>query len=157
MSDELTKLMSMGFGQFVDKEKMAADKLFPTKNCFSAFIKKDIRKLQEDNLEQEFFKLARDKDCNRQNYIANFEKDMDKSSKHVAAKYNNNGEVSYSTPSTPASISKLNIPYIYPLYKFQSASTLMLEICSNKNPLKYSTHANLLIICNCERPCMKTE
>ena len=82
---------------------------------------------------------------------------MDKSSKHVAAKYNNNGEVSYSTPSTPASISKLNIPNIYPLYKFKSASTLMLEICSNKNPLKYSTHANLLIICNCERPCMKTE
>ena len=62
MSDELTKLMSMGFRQFVDKEKMAADKLFPTKNCFSAFIKKDIRKSQEDNLEQEFFKLAWDKD-----------------------------------------------------------------------------------------------
>ena len=47
LSDELTKLMSMGFGQFVDKEKMAADKLFPTKNCFSAFIKRDITKLEE--------------------------------------------------------------------------------------------------------------
>ena len=104
--------MSMGFGQFVDKDKMAADKLFPTKNCFSAFIKRDITKLEEDNLQQEFFKLARDKDCNRQNYIANFEKDMDKISKHVAAKYSSNGEVSYSNLSTPASISKLNIQYV---------------------------------------------
>ena len=114
--------MSMGFGQFVDKEKMTADKLFPTKNCFSAFIKRDITQLQENNLEQEFFKLARDKDCNRQNYIANFEKEMDKTSKHVAAKYSNNGEVSYSTPSTPASISKLNIHYISPLHHFTIAS-----------------------------------
>ena len=115
LSDELTKLMSMGFGQFVDKEKMAADKLFPTKNCFSAFIKRDITKLEEDNLEQEFFKLARDKDCNKQTYIANFEKDMDKNSKHVAAKYNKSGETSYSTPSTPASMSELNILSISPL------------------------------------------
>ena len=156
MSDELTKLMSMGFGEFVDKEKMAADKLFPTKNCFSAFIKRDITKLEEENLDQEFFKLAQDKDCNRPNYIANFEKDMDKISKHVAAKYNNNGDVSYSTPSTPASISKLNILYISPLYDFKFSRTLMLEICSNKIPLKYSTHPNVLIIFNCERPCMKT-
>ena len=58
LSDELTKLMSMEFGQFIDKEKMAADKLFPTKNCFSAFIKKDLTKLQEDNLENEFFQVS---------------------------------------------------------------------------------------------------
>ena len=117
--------MSMGFRQFVDKEKMAADKLFPTKNGFSVFIKKDITKLQKENLEKEFFKLARVKDCNIQTYIANFEKDMDRNSKHVAAKYNNTGGVPYSTPSTPASISKLNIPYISPWHQFIIAIYLM--------------------------------
>ena len=114
----------MGFGQFVDKNKMAADKLFPTKNCFSAFIKRDITKLEEDNLQQEFFNLARDKDCNRENYIANFEKDMDKISKHVASKYSSNGDVSYSDLSTPASISKLNIQYVFSLVNLFSCDNI---------------------------------
>ena len=55
--------MTIGFGEFVDKERMASDKLFPAKNCFSAFIKKDIKQLENENLQSEFFKLARDKDC----------------------------------------------------------------------------------------------
>ena len=138
--------MSMGFGQFVDKDKMAADKLFPAKNCFSAFIKRDITKLEEENLQQDFFKLARDKDCNRENYIANFEKDMDKISKHVAAKYNSDGEVSNSILSTPASIGKLNIPYVSSLYTFKFSSRSMLKKWSNQTRLKDSIHPNVLIL-----------
>ena len=63
----------MGFGEFVDKEKMACDKLFPAKNCFSAFIKKDIKQLEDENLQSEFFKLASDKDCNIQSYTTNYD------------------------------------------------------------------------------------
>ena len=40
--------MTIGFGELVDKERMASDKLFPAKNCFSAFIKKDIKQLENE-------------------------------------------------------------------------------------------------------------
>ena len=44
--------MTIGFGEFVDKERMASDKLFPAKNCFSAFIKKDIKQLENENWQE---------------------------------------------------------------------------------------------------------
>ena len=38
---ELKKLEAEGFGVYVDKTTMEVDKLFPAKNCFAAFVKKD--------------------------------------------------------------------------------------------------------------------
>ena len=98
--------MAMGFSEFVDKERMASDKLFPAKNCFSAFIKKDIKQLQDDNLQCEFFKLARDKDCNIQSYVTNYDKDMDKICKQVVAKYSSTADLLHISPITDGSISK---------------------------------------------------
>ena len=98
--------MAMGFGEFVDKERMASDKLFPAKNCFSAFIKKDIKQLQDENLQCEFFKLARDKGCNIQSYVTNYDKDMDKICKQVAAKYSSKADLLHISPINDGSISK---------------------------------------------------
>ena len=39
---ELKKLETEGFGVYINKNYMERDKLFPQKNCFSAFVKKDI-------------------------------------------------------------------------------------------------------------------
>ena len=98
--------MTIGFGEFVDKERMTSDKLFPAKNCFSAFIKKNIKQLQDDNLQCEFFKLARDKDCNIQSYVTNYDKDMDKICKQVAAKYSSNPDLLRISPIADGSMSK---------------------------------------------------
>ena len=98
--------MTIGFSEIVDKERMASDKLFPAKNCFSAFIKKDIKQLENENLQSEFFKLARDKDCNIQSYVTNYDKDMDKICKQVAAKYNSNPDLLRISPIAEGSISK---------------------------------------------------
>ena len=98
--------MTIGFGEFVDKERMASDKLFPAKNCFSAFIKKDIKQSENENLQSEFFKLARDKDCNIQSYVTNYEKDMDNICKQVAAKYSSNPDLLRISPITDGSMSK---------------------------------------------------
>ena len=98
--------MTIGFSEFVDKERMASDKLFPAKNCFSAFIKKDIKQLENENLQSEFFKLARDKDCNIQSYVTNYNKDMDKICKQVAAKYSSNPDLLRISPIADGSMSK---------------------------------------------------
>ena len=39
---ELKKLECEGFGVYIDKNRMENDKIFPSKNCFAAFVKKDI-------------------------------------------------------------------------------------------------------------------
>ena len=98
--------MTIGFGEFVDNERMASDKLFPAKNCFSAFIKKDIKQLENENLQLEFFKLARDKDCNIQSYVTNYDKNMDKICKKVAAKYSSNPDLLRISPIADGSMSK---------------------------------------------------
>ena len=47
---ELKKLEVEGFGVYVDKTTMEVDKLFPAKNSFAAFVKKDILDMQENFL-----------------------------------------------------------------------------------------------------------
>ena len=98
--------MAMGFGEFVEKEKMAYGKLFPAKNCFSVFIKKDIKQLEDETLQLEFFKLARDKDCNIQSYTTNYDKDMDKIYKQPAAKYSSKPDLLRISPIRDGSMSK---------------------------------------------------
>ena len=44
---ELKKLDCEGFGVYIDKNRMENDKIFPSKNCFAAFVKKDILDLPD--------------------------------------------------------------------------------------------------------------
>ena len=79
---ELKKLEEEGFGVYVDKSRMEKDKIFPIKNCFAAFVKKDLLDLPD-----KFFELTKSSDCNREVYVINYDKDMDISLKKVAAIY----------------------------------------------------------------------
>ena len=79
---ELKKLEDEGFGVYVDKSQMEHDKIFPIKNCFAAFVKKDILDLPE-----KFLSMTKSSNCNREVYVSNYDKDMDISLKKVAAIY----------------------------------------------------------------------
>ena len=79
--DELFKISKEGFERF-DKEEMSKDKVIPVRNCFCAFVKRDISTLDET-----FFDVVHDKDCNRDLYTANYDKEIDDTLKQVAMKY----------------------------------------------------------------------
>ena len=79
---ELKKLEEEGFGVYVDKSRMEQDKIFPIKNCFAAFVKKDILDLPD-----KFFDMTKSSDCNRDVYVSNYDRDMDINLKKVAAVY----------------------------------------------------------------------
>ena len=79
---ELKKLECEGFGVYIDKNRMENDKIFPSRNCFAAFVKKDILDLPD-----KFFDMTRTGDCTREMYVTNYDKDMDLSLKKVAAVY----------------------------------------------------------------------
>ena len=79
---ELRKLQDEGYLCYVDRKEMQSDKLFPTNNCFSTLIKKDILDMPD-----KFFQLAVDPECNRDMYTKNFDKKMDSTMKKVTAKY----------------------------------------------------------------------
>ena len=57
-------------------------KYSPPKNCFAAFVKKDILDLPD-----KFFDMTRTGDCTREIYVTNYDKDMDLSLKKVATVY----------------------------------------------------------------------
>ena len=82
ISVELKKLDSEGFGVYIDKNRMEDDKIFPSKNCFAAFVKKDILDLTD-----KFFDMTRTGECTRDTYVTNYDKNMDLSLKKVAAVY----------------------------------------------------------------------
>ena len=67
-----------GFGVYVDKTTMEVNKLFPAKNCFAAFVKKDILDMPE-----KFFDYATSSECTKEMYVCS----MDRSLKKVAAVY----------------------------------------------------------------------
>ena len=79
---ELKKLEAEGFGVYMDKTTMEVDKLFPAKNCFAAFVKKDILDMPE-----KFFDYATSSECTKEMYVLNYDKSMDRSLKKVAAVY----------------------------------------------------------------------
>ena len=78
----MTKLSKEGFGRYVDKDEMARDKVLPPRNCFCAYVKMDI-----DNLNDTFFEMVRDKDCEPELYTANYDKSIDDNMKKIAMKY----------------------------------------------------------------------
>ena len=57
-------------------------KIFPSKNCFAAFVKKNILDLPD-----KFFDMTRTGECTREMYVTNYDKDMDLSLKKVATVY----------------------------------------------------------------------
>ena len=61
---------------------MAKDKVLPQCNCFCAYVKTDITKLDDS-----FFSLVHDKDCTKELYTTNYDKAIDDSLKKVAFKY----------------------------------------------------------------------
>ena len=79
---ELKKLEAEGFGVYVDKTTMEVDKLFPAKNCFAAFVKKDNIDMPEN-----FLAYATSSECTKEMYVLNYDKSMDTSLKKVAAVY----------------------------------------------------------------------
>ena len=79
---ELKKLEEEGFGVYVDKNRMEQDKIFPIRNCFAAFVKKDILDLPD-----KFFDMTKSSDCNRDLYVSNYDRDMDINMKKVTAVY----------------------------------------------------------------------
>ena len=79
---ELKNLDCEGFVVYIDKNRMEDDKIFPSKNCFAAFVKKDTLDLPD-----KFFDMTRTGDCTREMYVSNYDKDMDLSLKKVTAVY----------------------------------------------------------------------
>ena len=76
------KLSEQNYGKYVDKEEMTRDKVLPCRNCFCAFVKRDIRSLADD-----FFLTVRDRDYTRDVYTTNYDKPIDDNLKKVAMKY----------------------------------------------------------------------
>ena len=81
-ADELSKLSKEGFGRYVDKDEMSKDHVLPSRNCFCAYVKTDIR-----HIDDSFFSLVRDKDCTKELYTTNYDKPIDDSLKKIAFKY----------------------------------------------------------------------
>ena len=86
------------------KEQMARDKVLPTRNCFCAFVKRDIRLLADD-----FFLTVRNRDCTRDMYTVNYDKPIDDNMKKVAMKYARDKDILLITPLQTNSESKYNI------------------------------------------------
>ena len=71
-----------GSGAYMDKTTIEVDKLFPAKNSFAAFVKKDILDMPE-----KFFEHATSSECIKRMYVLNYDKSIDTSLKKVAAVY----------------------------------------------------------------------
>ena len=82
LPDELSKLSKEGFSRYVDKDEMSEDSVLPSHNCFCAYVKTDIR-----HIDDSFFSLVRDKDCTKELYTNNYDKPIDDSLKKIAFKY----------------------------------------------------------------------
>ena len=80
---------------------MARDRVLPSRNCFCAFVKRDIRSLNED-----FFNAVCDRDCTKEVYITNYDKPIDDNMKKVAMKYAPDKDILLITPLQTDSQSK---------------------------------------------------
>ena len=85
---------------------MEVDKLFPPKNCFAAFVKKDIL-----DMPQKFFDYATSSECTKEMYVVNYDKSMDLSLKKVAAVYHS--EKHRLTISLESNMSDSNFFFLY--------------------------------------------
>ena len=85
ISDELIRLHKEGYGVLVERTEMIRDKVMEGKNTFCAFVKNDIREVNED-----FFKQVRSTECTEDIYETNYHKSMDVAMKKIAIQYAKN-------------------------------------------------------------------
>ena len=104
----MVKLSEQDYGLYVDKDRMARDKVLPARNCFCAFVKRDVRSLADD-----FFASVRDRDCTQDLYIVNYDKPIDDNMKKVAMKYAPDKDILLITPLETQSESMCIIIYIF--------------------------------------------
>ena len=97
----MIKLANEDYGRFVDKAEMARDKVLVGRLCFSAFVKRDIRTLDDS-----FFHCVRDRDCTPDAYMTNYDKPIDDNLKKVAIKYALDKDILLITPLNTDSPSK---------------------------------------------------
>ena len=128
----MLKLSEQSYGKYVDKEQMARDRVLPSRNCFCAFVKRDIRSLNED-----FFDAVRDRDCTKEVYITNYDKPIDDNMKKVAMKYAPDKDILLITPLQTDSPSK-NIPYLASNIYIYINSKYSVEIFRRNIPFEYS-------------------
>ena len=102
-ADELIKLAQEGFGRYVDRSEMETDKFLETKKCFSAFIKNDIR-----DMDDTFFRGLPDNECSAAMYEKNYTDPMDITMKKVALQYHTNLRYLAISPEMDPSDSKYN-------------------------------------------------
>ena len=114
---ELKKLEAEGFGVYMDKTTMEVDKLFPAKNCFAAFVKKDILDMPE-----KFFDYATSSECTKEMYVLNYDKSMDRSLKKVAAVYH--VDKHRLTISLESNMSESNFFYCFKKYSIEVFVTI---------------------------------
>lgn len=80
---------------YIDKEKMETDKVFSKQKCLSVFLKRD-----PEEMEDAFFMLAKDSECDEKLYETNYYKDIDDTMKKVATFYSENlRKLFFSLPS----------------------------------------------------------
>ena len=85
----------------MDKDRMACDKVLPSRNCFCAFVKRDIR-----GLNPSFFNSVKDKECTTDMYTMNYDKPIDDNCKKIAIKYSLDRDILLITPLQTDSLSK---------------------------------------------------
>ena len=103
----MLKLHAEGLGVFVEKTTMEKDKVLHPRKCFSAFVKNDITRIDEN-----IFKCVRDIDCDGELYEANYNKTMDINMKKVAFQYHPHKENLQLSAETNPSTGKKYTPYI---------------------------------------------
>ena len=96
---------------------MTKDNVLPSHNCFCAYVKTDIKHI-DDN----FFSLVRDKDCTKELYTTNYDKPIDDSLKKIAFKYAQDKEHIQISPCEEDTQSKITI---IPYYTFLLFITVM--------------------------------
>ena len=81
---------------------MARDLVLPSRKCFCAFVKSDIRLLDE-----EFFNSVKDRECTSEIYSQNYDKPIDDTMKKIAMKYSLNKDLLQMSPCDSETESKL--------------------------------------------------
>ena len=100
-SDELVKLEEEGFGRYIDKTEMEKDKIMEARKCFSAFVKNDIR-----DVDQNIFRGLNENDCNAESYEKHYITSMDIVMKKVALQYHTNKDLLVISPELDPTDSK---------------------------------------------------
>ena len=114
---------------------MAKDYVLPQCNCFCAYVKTDITKLDDC-----FFSLVHNKNCTKELYTTNYDKPIDDSLKNVAFKYAQDRDTLRMSPLEVDTESKIPLKYcrLCIIYKTFIAFKYLVEIFGRNIRLKNS-------------------